>query len=231
MEYKIYTITNKINGKIYIGCTQVELQRRFRQHCNEKRKNTILKSAIKKYGVDNFTIALIETVSDREIMFTREIYWIAHYNTTKLGYNMMVGGNSGPIMIGINNPNYGKPIHPNALIGARRKKGPMSQEIKDKISDTNKNKPKSNSFKKILSEKMKARWDNGEMVESSKKMALTKTGRPSGKRQPIICLNNGIIYSHYQEAAQALGVSAGNIPQVINGIYSHTKGFRFQRIT
>ena len=63
MSY-IYKITNQINGKLYIGKTNRTIQERFKEHCrdylkrgNEKRP---LYSAMKKYGIRNFSIESIE---------------------------------------------------------------------------------------------------------------------------------------------------------------------------
>ncbi len=66
MKGKIYKITNKVNGKIYVGQTIKTLEERFQKHCwgtTEKDKyhlNMAIKKAIKKYGKENFIIELIE---------------------------------------------------------------------------------------------------------------------------------------------------------------------------
>jgi group I intron endonuclease len=66
MKGKIYKITNKLNGKIYVGQTIKSLEDRFQKHCcgtSAKDKyhfNMAIKKAIRKYGKDNFTIELIE---------------------------------------------------------------------------------------------------------------------------------------------------------------------------
>ena len=59
----IYKITNLINGKIYIGQTRFNVQRRFHQHLYEAKKGELnfpLYSAIRKYGEENFKIECIE---------------------------------------------------------------------------------------------------------------------------------------------------------------------------
>lgn len=91
----IYKITNKVNGKVYIGQTIRPLKVRFRQHTYRK-DCTYLASAINKYGKENFTIELIETIP-YEKLNEREIYWISFYKSQnkKYGYNLLKGGNSG----------------------------------------------------------------------------------------------------------------------------------------
>ena len=89
----IYKITNDINQKIYIGKTEFSIEKRFKEHCkdafkehNEKRP---LYSAMKKYGIENFHIELIEETDNPE---EREVYWIEYYGSFKNGYNATKGG-------------------------------------------------------------------------------------------------------------------------------------------
>ena len=100
----IYKITNKINGKIYIGKTTYTIAYRWHQHTSaatsDKEKadyNFLLHKAIRKYGADNFLVEVIEEVEDESILSSREIYWISYYNSCILeedsnGYNMTYGG-------------------------------------------------------------------------------------------------------------------------------------------
>ena len=89
----IYQIINKINGKIYVGKTNYSIEKRFKEHCrdafqprNEKRP---LYAAIRKYGVENFYVELIEETNEPEI---REVYWIEKLRSFKTGYNATQGG-------------------------------------------------------------------------------------------------------------------------------------------
>lgn len=91
----IYKITNDINNKIYIGKTSFSIQKRFQEHCrdafrdrNEKRP---LYAAMRKYGVEHFSIQLIEECLD-SIASDRESYWIGVYQTYSNGYNATLGG-------------------------------------------------------------------------------------------------------------------------------------------
>ena len=66
----IYKITNLINNKIYIGKTKKDIETRFKEHLqnaiNDCQYN--LSKAIRKYGIDNFNIEMIDTAeSDEEL--------------------------------------------------------------------------------------------------------------------------------------------------------------------
>ena len=94
----IYKITNKINGKSYIGQTIQNVKERFYQHCATKCSkavsNMAIHRAIKKYGKSNFTVEVIEEI-DSANLNDRERYWIKCYNSYNNGYNSTKGGQDG----------------------------------------------------------------------------------------------------------------------------------------
>ena len=91
----IYKITNKINGKSYIGKTeQANPNERFRQHINdsnkERCKDRPLYRAFRKYGVDNFLFKVLEETDNPS---EREKELIKEYGTYgSTGYNATLGG-------------------------------------------------------------------------------------------------------------------------------------------
>ena len=93
----IYKITNKINGKVYIGQT-IQKGGFDRRYCHDLSKNTHnehLRMSIKKYGIDNFYINKeFDVAFSREELDIKEILWIKYYNSTneKYGYNISLGG-------------------------------------------------------------------------------------------------------------------------------------------
>lgn len=98
MQGKIYLIENQINHKQYIGKTYDTLETRWKEHCKDARKERCEKrplyNAFNKYGVENFTISLVEETDNLE---EREIFWIAYYDTYANGYNATRGGDGKPL--------------------------------------------------------------------------------------------------------------------------------------
>lgn len=90
MKGIIYKVTNKVNGKSYIGQTRYTLEFRWRQHLHKK-DNVYFHNAIKKYGAENFSLEVLEEC-DVDKLNSREIFYIAKYNTFEEGYNLTIGG-------------------------------------------------------------------------------------------------------------------------------------------
>ena len=86
----IYKITNKVNGKVYIGQSIRPIEQRFQRHINDAVNNildTHFARAIRKYGKENFYIELIETCDNQTELNLREQYWIRKYDSINNGYN------------------------------------------------------------------------------------------------------------------------------------------------
>lgn len=83
----IYKITNKINGKIYIGQSN-NIERRWGEHRNKyKTENTNLYKSMRKDGIENFDFSVEEICSLSELD-EKEQYYINFYNSATEGYNM-----------------------------------------------------------------------------------------------------------------------------------------------
>jgi len=89
----IYKITNKENGKIYIGQTVKTARHRFNYHFRNKNLNGI-SGALTKYGKYNFILETIDEADTKEELDKKEIYWINYYDTLNKdkGYNLIEGG-------------------------------------------------------------------------------------------------------------------------------------------
>ena len=99
----IYLITNKVNDKVYVG-QSVNIERRFQEHLrsgqpdkyaikSERDTKTPIHLAMQKYGVQNFTLSILEECKKEELN-DKERYWIQYYhsNEKQYGYNISSGG-------------------------------------------------------------------------------------------------------------------------------------------
>ena len=95
MKKTIYSFTNKINGKKYIGSTIIEPNKRYAQHIynatheNVHQYNYPLYQAIRKYGIQNIIFEIIEQIDcSEEELREKEKEYIINLNTlTPNGYN------------------------------------------------------------------------------------------------------------------------------------------------
>lgn len=94
--YCIYKVTNKENGKIYIGKTN-DFERRKREHLKRK-SDHLFSRAIQKYGESSFLWEIMESgIETRKEASKRERYWIERFRSyyrweDSNGYNMTFGG-------------------------------------------------------------------------------------------------------------------------------------------
>lgn len=93
----IYSITNELNGKSYIGKTN-NLVRRWKEHCYGKGNTAILNNAFKKYGLEHFVFAIVAQIPFdnieelNNVLAQLEMYYIELYDTFCHGYNATTGG-------------------------------------------------------------------------------------------------------------------------------------------
>lgn len=67
MHYYMYKITNLINGKIYVGVHKTKSL-----DDGYMGSGKVIKAAIKKYGLENFTKDILETFENAEAMYAKE---------------------------------------------------------------------------------------------------------------------------------------------------------------
>lgn len=91
MSVGIYLIRNLVNDKKYVGLSIRSAESRIQVHLTG-RGSKLLKSAVNKYGIDNFESIILEECSE-DIIKDRERFWISELNTlVPNGYNLTTGG-------------------------------------------------------------------------------------------------------------------------------------------
>jgi group I intron endonuclease len=83
----IYKTTNLTNHKVYIGKSEKIFDGTYYG------SGILLWKAIKKYGIENFSVEVIESCQCVEELNEREIYWINFYKENS--YNIANGGDGG----------------------------------------------------------------------------------------------------------------------------------------
>lgn len=211
----IYKITNKINGKVYIGQTIQTLNSRKNEHKKMVRKKTNLPlyNAINKYGEENFSIIQIDEADSSEELNVKEQYYIKHYNSmSPNGYNLTSGG------AGTFNYKHTK-----------EDKARMSQLKKGMF------KGKDNPFYgKYHTEEQKAKWcreRKGKKLSEEHKLKISKTR----KRKPIINIDTGEVFESARHVCRHYGKdpnsgTAGTIAKVCKKEpkYKTCLGYRFE---
>jgi len=154
----IYKITNKINGKVYIGQTTQTLNKRMYGHLADSKRNRQIKkrnkisAAINLHGFDNFIFETIASANTQDELNYLEIKYIENHNACSdaFGYNLLSGG---------------------------KQNGKHSKETKDKISISGKaaaKKAKENN----------GHWNKGRMVSKEQKAIVSQKlkGKPCPSR-------------------------------------------------
>lgn len=189
----IYKITNLINNKIYIGQTIRTLKRRWLAHCHIKSTTFYIGKAIQKYGKENFTIEEIDKASSQEELNDKEKYWINHYNSTdsNIGYNLREGGDKFKMSKETKNKI--------SLANKGKKKPPISEKTRMKMSEARKGKPLS---KESILKREETKRKNGSKrtplsQESIEKMRRSLTGRKLSEEhiRKMSEVNKGKIHS------------------------------------
>jgi group I intron endonuclease len=177
----IYTITNLINNKIYIGFCQ-NFRSRYGDHKStlfySKHGNEYLQRAYDKYGSENFIFEILEECN-KEYLASQENYWAN--------------------LLNVHNRNYGyniQPTHPNNLkIHSERTKLKIklstkgvkkSEQTKEKMSLGMKGKLKSLEHRKNLSKARK-----GSKMSEITRIAILKAN--TNRKQSLETINKRAI--------------------------------------
>lgn len=152
----IYQLTNKLNGKSYIGQTIGTLKQRLRSHLDKRSKSMAIHKALKKYGVSGFDCKVLLYCNDKEEAHFYETSLIAKLGTlVPNGYNILAGGQGN--------------VHTEATKAKMR----ANSGTRGK-TPWNKGIPMSEEAKKLLSEKNSG---NTHTLEAIEKIRLSSTGR------------------------------------------------------
>jgi len=248
----IYLVTNKTNGKSYVGKTIRPLSERRAGHFNSGHCRS-LHSDLKKYGKEAFNWEILFESDDKELLGEKEKAFIAKYQTlAPNGYNLTTGGKT-PKISEETRKRYsasGRKRWSDPRFAERnaRTREKMRIGIRKKWQD-----PKHREkVMKILAE-VNARPERRENVSRGilrkyaidpdycrrrKEAIIAKTqtqewltnNRNAAKkrRKKVLCVETGITYLGTQEAAKATNTWDSNISAVCNGKLKTTGGYHWR---
>ena len=203
----IYKITNLLNYKVYVGQTKRTLEERMSEH---KRKGRLpIDYAIKKYGIDNFSVEIIDVAESQKELDAKEIKWVAFYNcVTPNGYNLTKGSKR--------------------TFGYKH-----SEQAKEKMS-----KAKAEAylgsgnpfFGKHHSESQKRKWS---MLRKGMKHLTDEqiaNIRKSHFKKSVRCIETNEVFNTIKEAAEKYKIKATHITRVCKGKRNMTGGYHWEYV-
>jgi group I intron endonuclease len=209
----IYKVTNKLNGKLYVGQTVQKLEHRWRDHIrgdNGKNTQSYLYRALQKHGKDNFTVEQIDTASTIEGLNVLEEFYIKKLNTlAPNGYNLLPGGENRrqheDTKEKLSKINKGK-IIPNRWTGGNTTT--PTEDIKAKISASLKGRPIKNRMNGA---------SKGRPVSAERRamISATMTGQPQPWKYKAVIDSNGVEYESVNACAKILKANRVTISGLI----------------
>ncbi len=237
----VYAITNNINGKIYAG-QSVNIYKRWEYYKNKNNKDTTpIISAIRKYGVENFTFEVVELCT-REELNALEIHCIAVIGSMfPCGYNLSTGGQKTTFLYKPSEKTLQK--RSMALTGQKRTEetkvkmsaaqlASQSPEKSRKLSEALRGKVVSAEQRLKISNSLKGNVPPNKGIpmsdETKAKVSAAKTGiTASWKFRPVI-RNDGVVFESLKSAAQAINATYRGLIRVLNGERKRIYGWSFE---
>ena len=188
-----------VTSKVYVGKTVKTLAERFTRHCQAHvTLDSILYKSMRKHGIDNFQIELVEACAD-DIVDARDIYWIKTLNTINpCGYNMTKGGTGGDTSASENYQNAIREYHKNADPKVYATMGMLDKK------HSNETKAKQAGARKKM-------WDSLDLEERqarNAKVVGSKNGMFGKKPANTIKIKfRDVVYNSINDAVKATGIS------------------------
>ena len=191
----VYKMTNRINGKIYIGqrkCRKTNMTEEDMLKDNYWGSGKILKQAIKKYGLENFTKEIVAVCEDKEELNETETLFIA---LAKIGYgddcyNIAAGGEGGNSLEYKTEEEMKEFSRKHSEAGKKRWEDPeehkkMSEIVKKRYEDPEERKKTSETSKKAWANKTEE--EKAEInVKRSESAKETKANKSEEEKNAIV---------------------------------------------
>lgn len=244
----IYCITNKINGKMYIGQTMNFNKRKY-YHFHYERCYR-LSQAIKKYGKDNFDMQplfFFDAINKEicaDVLNKLEILFIKKYDTFNAGYNCTAGG-SGQLSripseetrkkIGRKSKEWGEKQE-NFYSKIATKKPVLQYDLNGRfyreyssITEASKQFPSPRAALTLISEHIKGKHQSAEgfiwKLKEEENFPLFIDGYKEQERLPVYYYAvDGILIASYKSVREASEMTGANIKTIKTSLRSDKLG-------
>lgn len=222
----IYRITNKINGKTYVG-QSIDIKRRFWDHrCLSHEHNIHLKRAMMKYGKENFEYEILEECSIEELD-EKERKYIADL---KPEYNVSSGGN-------------GKGKFPESVkkIISQKSKAQWermtdeekAQRVKNNLKGPRKGHIVSAETRQKLRERNLNKKQSLDTINKRKNTMLLKKQNGYIRtnefcKKKVVCIETNETFESVKAAAEKINASPTSVSSMLKGRQKTVKGFHFK---
>ena len=246
MTSGIYSITNSVNGKVYIG-QSINIHSRLQQHKKCHSSEMVVTKALLKYGISSFIFEVVE-LCDPTLLNEKERYWISLKNSiVPIGYNCTSGGDS-----------KGTISEQTRKAMSKAQKGKtVTTNTKEKLRAINTGKQHKESSKEKASVASKNRWScpllRSMMLEANKKYvenrgpvssetkakisaALTGKTRSAEQCKKLaaahgchgIVRSDGVEFDSVSDAARSVNGHTTNISKVLKGQRKMAYGYSYK---
>lgn len=228
-------ITNNVTSKRYIGFTKYAIQKRFKGHCDAAVRDDscyALHESMRKHGIENFSVELIDVCADRPAAARREQELIIELNThvqNGRGYNMTKGGEgitglSQTSLDSMAEKHRRENLKPETLEAMRCAKlgRKLSEETRRRQSEVKKGKKFTEEHKKKIG------IANSRENCSAEKIAKLQLAAARAVEQLSM---DGVVIAWFKsanEASRQTGVHNTNISACCAGRRKHARGFKWR---
>ena len=214
----IYRWTNTVNGKVYIGQSQ-DVYVRFNDYKKGK-FNTHMKNAIQQYGIESFSIDVLERDVPLEKLDEREQFWMDFYQSynPQFGYNICCEAGT---LRGFKHSEEVKQKMSQRMSGRTGEQHPMfgkhhSCETRQRMSVSHSNVPTGRTISKEQQQKMQA--------------GAQKTVWKSVAKIDVLTGQVLEVYPSLREAARKHSCNKEGIRRCCVGLQQQFKGFLWSYI-
>ena len=231
----IYKITNKLNGKSYIGQTVRSLSERWAEHRKKTSDCMAISNAIHKHGASNFEVVQIYKANSLEELNLKEQEYIEEFKTMRPnGYNLTTGGlnyirseetkhKSSKRQMGRGNHRFGK----KASKQTRLKMSLAHSGDRNHFFGKTHTKETCEKLSEYRANQKCPRTGTKHSPESLKKMSQSHKGVPASNRVPVKCNENGVVYETVTHASRVLGLDPSEVSKQLKGKRKTCKGYTF----